>query len=66
MSLILGKIKALVKNSHRKNSTESSSFFDLSTSQKVKIIRKATKKANEDQKRLVDEFDSNYCHGKCN
>lgn len=66
MPQILAKIKVLMSNKYKKGQGKGSSFFDLSTSEKAKIIKKATRKANEDQKRLVDEFDRSYCQSKCN
>jgi hypothetical protein len=62
MKIVLDKIKTIM--TLNRNKKESVSFFDLSSKEKAKIIRTATRKANEDQKRLVEEFDRKYCHTK--
>ena len=64
MTIFLRKIKRFIMNDTTRIPKGESSFFDLSSGKKAKIIRKATRKANEDQKRLVDEFDRNCYHSK--
>lgn len=63
MKAMLSKIKQIiipVKDKHKSDV----SFFGLPSKEKVKIIRAATKQANKDQKKLVEEFDREYCRGK--
>jgi len=35
-------------------------FFDLSASEKKKIIKEAARNANQDQRELVDEYDRKF------
>lgn len=62
MKIVLDKIKTIM--TPKKAKKEDISFFDLSSREKAKIIKTVTRKANEDQKRLVEKFNKKYCHSK--
>lgn len=52
-----GSKKKRIILSHKFKKETPKSFFELSSADQKKIIEKATKKANEDQRDLVKKFD---------
>lgn len=64
MTVFLRKIKGFVLGNANVAPKGGSSFFDLPVRKKAKIIKKAIRTSNEDQKKLVDEFDKQYCRNR--
>ncbi len=59
---MLKTIKKIFKFSGKK--AKASNFFDLSSNQQKKIMKKAVRKANKDQLDLVERYEKKY--GKIN